>query len=200
MTTNVRTATISDVERMCEYRACKKVKQSELTENNDTNENKQKMMSVAKSGAQRILEYHARKKLKYSVSEDINDASDEFYIDSAVECPTMTEERTKGQQIRVPMTNAEIAHKYRLRKKFRANPPAAVNAAEEVKIRDINTSYIPPPPCLANGEFEKRFTSNHFGVSCSVCDRLWFERDLRGAPAWDFPGEDTSAFRVCDNS
>lgn len=36
---------------------------------------------------------------------------------------------------------------------------------------------------FADREFEKRFNRNKFGVSCAVCDRLWFQNDLTKCPA-----------------
>lgn len=39
-----------------------------------------------------------------------------------------------------------------------ANPPAFMNVAEEVEIRDLKTSYILPPCCLTVVEIIKRFT------------------------------------------
>jgi hypothetical protein len=34
----------------------------------------------------------------------------------------------------------------------------------------------------ADAEFKKRFLDNTFGYACSVCDRLWFDKDLRSVP------------------
>jgi len=51
----------------------------------------------------------------------------------------------------------------------------------------------------ADAEFKKQFLDNKFDFVCSVCDRLWFEKDLRPVPrgsigllATEFPGEDVS--------
>ena len=57
----------------------------------------------------------------------------------------------------------------------------------------------------ANAEFKKQFLDNKFGYVCSVCDRLWFKKDLRSVPrasigllAIEFPGEDVSKFIACN--
>ena len=57
----------------------------------------------------------------------------------------------------------------------------------------------------ADAEFKKQFLDNKFCFVCSVCDRLWFEKDLRPVPrgsigllATEFPGEDVSTFRACN--
>lgn len=53
---------------------------------------------------------------------------------------------------------------------------------------------------------QRMFFENDFGHTCSVCDRLWFARDLRlatsriaGFLAEYFPHDDTSMFKLCDN-
>jgi len=35
---------------------------------------------------------------------------------------------------------------------------------------------------VADNEFDFRFIQNKFGVSCAVCDRLWFEKDMKHVP------------------
>ncbi|KAH7979001.1 hypothetical protein HPB49_007733 [Dermacentor silvarum] len=56
----------------------------------------------------------------------------------------------------------------------------------------------------ATNYFQKHFVQNPFGAVCSVCDRLWFAKDLSKAPQHShgilpehFPNRDISAFRVC---
>jgi hypothetical protein len=52
--------------------------------------------------------------------------------------------------------------------------------------------------------FEMHFINNRFGYSCNVCDRLWFEQDLKQLTnnhldilAREFVDEDISQFNVC---
>ena len=56
----------------------------------------------------------------------------------------------------------------------------------------------------ASEHFKRTFTDNPFGYECSVCDRLWFMRDLKGVtPSMvdllrqDFDIENISAFKLC---
>lgn len=58
----------------------------------------------------------------------------------------------------------------------------------------------------ADNEFDKRFNQNRFVVSCSVCDRLWFKRDIRPIPAKaieiirkHFPKNVPTQLKVCEN-
>ncbi|GFW85706.1 uncharacterized protein TNCV_853561 [Trichonephila clavipes] len=52
--------------------------------------------------------------------------------------------------------------------------------------------------------FKTVFEANPFGLSCSVCDRLWFERDLKKVKHRNisflqtkFPDENVTEFRLC---
>ncbi|GFU18529.1 uncharacterized protein TNCV_4175361 [Trichonephila clavipes] len=56
----------------------------------------------------------------------------------------------------------------------------------------------------ADKRFKTVFEANPFGLSCSVCDRLWFERDLKKAKHCNisflqtkFPDENVTEFRLC---
>ena len=58
---------------------------------------------------------------------------------------------------------------------------------------------------VADNEFNFRFIQNKFGVSCAVCDRLWFEKDMKHVPqkAVDFllekyPDLDSHNMSVCN--
>ena len=81
-----------------------------------------------------------------------------------------------------PKSGAERTREYRARKKLRASTTTIENVGEEIEIHEANHMYVSLPRSLADEEFEKRFTSNRFGFSCSVCDRLWFDQDLRPVP------------------
>lgn len=90
-----------------------------------------------------------------------------------------------------------------MRKKLLANTTPCTDDTEIGEVRD---TFIELPRSLADIEFDKRFTSNPFGFSCSVCDRLWFERDLRPSPirakqllTSEFPNENVDTFQTCDN-
>lgn len=57
----------------------------------------------------------------------------------------------------------------------------------------------------ADKEFNTKFYNNNFGVSCNVCDRLWFDKNMKNIPMkavkWilDFyPNMNVSTSRVCD--
>ncbi|GFV35194.1 uncharacterized protein TNCV_619911 [Trichonephila clavipes] len=56
----------------------------------------------------------------------------------------------------------------------------------------------------ADKRFKTVFEANPFGLSCSVCDRLWFERDLKKVKHRNisflhtkFPDENVTEFRLC---
>ncbi|KAF0733286.1 ATP-dependent DNA helicase [Aphis craccivora] len=79
------------------------------------------------------------------------------------------------------------------------------NSVNSVSGRNFE-QYVPPPKSVADDEFFKRFTANRVGLSCSVCDRLWFEKDIRPAPAsasgmlaTEFPNENVFDYRLCEN-
>lgn len=41
----------------------------------------------------------------------------------------------------------------------------------------------PAPFAAADRDFTKRFADKQFGFVCTICERLWFQSDLRNAPA-----------------
>ena len=56
---------------------------------------------------------------------------------------------------------------------------------------------------MTDMEFADRFT-DEFGYVCSVCDSLWYKRDIRGIPdksiamlTDEFPLDDVTSFKVC---
>ena len=58
----------------------------------------------------------------------------------------------------------------------------------------------------ASIQFQKIFSDNVFGFECGVCDRLWFQRDLKSIDAGVasflgeyFPGENPAQFELCVN-
>jgi len=57
----------------------------------------------------------------------------------------------------------------------------------------------------AHRQFKEKFSENNFGYACSVCDRLWYDKDLKPASincvtilAAEFPNMDLEAARVCN--
>lgn len=51
---------------------------------------------------------------------------------------------------------------------------------------DFDDDFVPPYSGymnhkFAHKQFQKMFVENPFGYACSVCDRLWFEKDLKKA-------------------
>lgn len=93
-------------------------------------------------------------------------------------------------------SNANKQREYRLREKLRASKYNEENAEDAIEISVVNHTYVPPSKSDADDEFHKRFVTNKFGFSCSVSNRLWFERDLRPTPssasdllAREFPNE-----------
>ena len=55
----------------------------------------------------------------------------------------------------------------------------------------------------ASIQFRKMFSDNEFGLECGVCDRLWFQRDLKSIDAGVasflgeyFPGENPAQFKL----
>jgi hypothetical protein len=107
------------------------------------------------------------------------------------------------------LSNEEDAE--RKRKKAEANRAYRLKQKIEREQRsneDIETQHEPPQKkfisecVMANVEFRKRIHNNQFGLVCSACDRLWFERDLRPVPdrstallREEFPNEETTTAR-----
>ena len=55
--------------------------------------------------------------------------------------------------------------------------------AEEEQTNHAPTKKICMPKfMMTDMEFADRFTDNEFGYVCSVCDSLWYKRDIRGIP------------------
>jgi hypothetical protein len=74
---------------------------------------------------------------------------------------------------------------------------------DEHEITIKRAPFVPEDVTSIDVQFNERFYDK-FGYACSVCDRLWFEKDLHEIPtkgialmSVEFPGEDMSRFRVC---
>jgi hypothetical protein len=60
---------------------------------------------------------------------------------------------------------------------------------------------------LTSKQFEKAVEENTYGHACGVCDRLWFEKDLRHTKKQfiidllksEFPFDKVEEFRMCSN-
>ncbi|KPU75573.1 uncharacterized protein Dana_GF26351 [Drosophila ananassae] len=55
---------------------------------------------------------------------------------------------------------------------------------------EFDNDFVPPYSGYVNHkfahkQFQKMFVENPFGYACSVCDRLWFEKDLKKATSAD---------------
>lgn len=75
-----------------------------------------------------------------------------------------------------------------------------VNPLLELVLKGINT-----PMEAADIEFERRFIQNRFGIVCGICDRLWFEFNMKNIPrkAFDlvtakYPEANLFTTLVCD--
>lgn len=105
-----------------------------------------------------------------------------------------------------PASNAEKCKKYREVDKLRKRDARLKNKLKIV----IPITEPPRNVCIdefpvADNEFNFRFIQNKFGVSCAVCDRLWFEKDMKHVPqkAVDFllekyPDLDSHNMSVCN--
>ncbi|GFX57900.1 uncharacterized protein TNCV_3068671 [Trichonephila clavipes] len=132
-----------------------------------------------------------------------------------------------------PISGAERARRFRERRKADAarNFSAAANLASTsttgipvlmdvtnertidisigsaTELRDLNISRSEAMQNhwrSADKRFKTVFEANPFGLSCSVCDRLWFERDLKKVKHRNisflqtkFPDENVTEFRLC---
>jgi hypothetical protein len=103
---------------------------------------------------------------------------------------------------KVSETGAEHTRKYKLRKQQLLQANASTLVAGNST--DVSMSNTKPRYEKATDYFEKHFINNRFGYSCNVCDRLWFEQDLKQTTnnhpyilAREFVDEDVSQFKVC---
>lgn len=83
--------------------------------------------------------------------------------------------RSRRRAIRVsrlPLTNAERQRRYRERRRSRSQEPILDGTLP----RD---SAMTNHWRLASNRFNQVFMNNKFGHACEICDRLWFERDLK---------------------
>ncbi|GFV48767.1 uncharacterized protein TNCV_625541 [Trichonephila clavipes] len=138
-----------------------------------------------------------------------------------------------GPHTGTPMSGAERARRFRERRKADAvrNFSAAANLASTsttgipvlmdvtneqtidisigsaTELRDLNISRSEAMQNhwrSADKCFKTEFEANPFGLSCSVCDRLWFERDLKKVKHCNisflqtkFLDENVTEFRLC---
>ncbi|GFV67106.1 uncharacterized protein TNCV_819151 [Trichonephila clavipes] len=138
-----------------------------------------------------------------------------------------------GSHTGTPMSGAERARRFRERRKADAarNFPAATNLASTsttgipvlmdvtneqtihisigsaTELRDFNISRSEAMQnhwTSADKRFKTVFEAIPFGLSCSVCDRLWFERELKKVKHRNisflqtkFPDENVTEFRLC---
>ncbi|GFV51735.1 uncharacterized protein TNCV_1320911 [Trichonephila clavipes] len=61
-------------------------------------------------------------------------------------------------------------------------PTIDISIGSATELRDLNISRSEAMQNhwrSADKRFKTVFEANPFGLSCSVCDRLWFERDLK---------------------
>jgi hypothetical protein len=102
---------------------------------------------------------------------------------------------TRGDSKKVPLTGGERNRLYRERKKRKreytarpstsadipdSNPPMDVDidaSSEKLSVRELWEARWK----TSNTRFKNMFTKNEFGLECSACVRLWFDRDLTKA-------------------
>ncbi|GBP89824.1 hypothetical protein EVAR_66714_1 [Eumeta japonica] len=82
-----------------------------------------------------------------------------------------------------------------------------ISIGSATELRDVNISRSEAMQNhwrSADERFKTVFEANPFGLSCSVCDRLWFERDLKKVKHRNisflqtkFPDENVTEFRLC---
>ncbi|GFT15661.1 uncharacterized protein TNCV_4985841 [Trichonephila clavipes] len=83
----------------------------------------------------------------------------------------------------------------------------SISIVSATELRDLNISRSEAMQNhwrSADKRFKMVFEANPFGLSCSVCDRLWFERDLKKVKHRNisflqtkFPDENVTEFRLC---
>lgn len=101
--------------------------------------------------------------------------------------------------------DAQRSKKYRMRKKIELAMKRATEIVNYSKEADAVVRKCDKTQLIApDFEITKRFGENKFGFTCSVCDRLWSEDDLRSPPKKcvnilrnEFPGENVTEFKVC---
>jgi hypothetical protein len=105
---------------------------------------------------------------------------------------------------KVPKTGAERTREYKLLNQQLLQAYASTSVAGNST--DVSARNTKPRYEKATDYFEKHFINHRFGYSCNVCDRLWFEQDLKQVTnnhldtsilAREFVDEDVSQFRVC---
>ncbi|GBP21987.1 hypothetical protein EVAR_18628_1 [Eumeta japonica] len=131
-----------------------------------------------------------------------------------------------GPRTGTPISGAERARRFRERRKAAAADLASnsttgtpilmdvtneqtidISIGSATKLRDVNISRSEAIQNHWRSEdkrFKTVFEANPFGLSCSVCDRLWFERDLKKVKYRNisflqtkFPDENVTEFRLC---
>ncbi|XKL65930.1 hypothetical protein PGB90_009350 [Kerria lacca] len=114
---------------------------------------------MKKLNAEKCRDYRGCKKVTNDLNDELNNE------------PIIRRKPTWNHKLTTPVkSNADKQREYRMRKKLRASKDTVESATDAVEITDVNHTYIPPLKSVADAEFHKRFTTNLFGVSCSVCD------------------------------
>ncbi|GBP80837.1 hypothetical protein EVAR_99932_1 [Eumeta japonica] len=131
-----------------------------------------------------------------------------------------------GPRTGTPMSGAERARRFRERRKAAAADLAStsttgipvlmdvtneqtidISIESATELRDVNISRSEAMQNhwrSADKRIKTVFEANPFGLSCSVCDRLWFERDLKKVKHGNisllqtkFPDENVTEIRLC---
>lgn len=110
----------------------------------------------------------------------------------------------KNEKMMKPKSTADRCKEYRIRKKQESIAKRSLEVElNQESVEPVSKQFI-TESSFADIEFQKRFYENTFGSDCGICNRLWFERDMRQIPskavdlvARMFPGE-KSTFKVCE--
>ncbi|XP_075555042.1 iris-like isoform X2 [Dermacentor variabilis] len=139
-------------------------------------------------------EAHRRRREQPAVSEAEAEAHRRRREDPAVRTAEAEAHRRRREQPAVSEAEAE-AH----RRRREDSTVRAAEAEAKRKQRLANSQG-------ATNAFRRQFTDNPFGSLCSVCDRLWFQNDVKPLPdtcrenlRCAFPNSDLCQFRLCSS-
>lgn len=135
-----------------------------------------------KTDAERATRYRLNKELKTEISE-----------------PNIFSKENQKKKAK-----AERDKEYRLKRTLQMEQKRARESEiMEPKYEPVCKKFI-SEQTIADIEFNKHFYENPFELICSVCDCLWFERDICCIPRKritlftnEFPDEDANKFKIC---
>ncbi|CAK9832801.1 ATP-dependent DNA helicase pfh1, partial [Anthophora retusa] len=182
----------NSTERVRQYRAKKKAISENAVGNCDADGNSEFGSRKAMTSAERSRRLRAKRKNEQNNEEVAADT----HTNNKVKKTQSSNERVK--RLRAKRKNQQTGCEPNEKR-------MKLSLTEENKTLPVKSKQQVAAEKAIDDEFEKRFVRNKFGVSCNVCDRLWFENDIHPCPVkgleilrYNFIDQHVESFTVCN--